>query len=146
MEQPRYRCETDVAQARNPLRSEAWCARSVGRVATQLPRLAPTVVPMNDPRGRHARPTRGKLTAATRETAPAGNVWLIVAELNTARCKWCNDDLEHCHESLVRHTAGDRHCVDPNCVVAAEAHHMVIACSDFGCRCAVGAPETAATA
>jgi hypothetical protein len=146
MEGPRYRCGTDAAKAHRFGRSAAWCERSVGRVATQLPRFAPTVVPMNDPRGRHARPRRGKLTAATRETAPAGNVSLIVAELNTTRCKWCNDDLEHCHDSLVRHAAGDKHCMDPQCVVAVEAHHMVIACSDFGCGCALSAPATAATA
>ena len=143
---PRYRCRTDAAYARNFVRWAARRERSVGRVVTQLPRFAPTVVPMNDPRGRHARPRRGKLTTATRETAPAGNVSVIVAELNVARCKWCNDDLEHCHDSLVRHTAGDRHCMDPRCVVPAEAHHMVIACSDFGCGCSLSAPETAATA
>ncbi len=101
---------------------------------------------MNDAKGRHARPSRGQLTTATRETAPAGNVSVIVAELNTARCKWCNDDLEHCHDSLVRHTSGGGHCVDPHCVVAVEAHHTVIACSEFGCRCALTTPDTVATA
>jgi hypothetical protein len=101
---------------------------------------------MNDPKGRHARPRRGTLTVAIRETAPAGNVSVIVAELNSARCKWCNDDLEHCHDSLVRHTAGDRHCMNPSCVVPAEAHHMVIACSEFGCACVASIPEAAATA
>jgi len=101
---------------------------------------------MNDPKGRHARPRRGKLTVAIRETAPAGNVSVIVAELNSARCKWCNDDLEHCHDSLVRHTVGDRHCIDPECAVPAEAHHLVIACSDFGCGCTATVSATGATA
>jgi len=64
-----------------------------------------------------------------------GNVAVISAELNSARCRWCNDDLEHCHDSLVRHTSGDRHCMDPLCVVPPEAHHMVIACTEFGCAC-----------
>ena len=98
---------------------------------------------MNDiaPAGR-----RPHLSVPARETAPAGNVSVIVAELSAVRCRWCNDDLEHCHDSLVRHTAGDRQCMDPQCEVPAEAHHMVIACSDFGCTCALSEPETAATA
>ncbi|HEY5200270.1 MAG TPA: hypothetical protein VIJ31_05110 [Acidothermaceae bacterium] len=101
---------------------------------------------MSDPKGRHARPRRGKLTVATRQTAPVGNVAVISAELNSARCRWCNDDLEHCHDSLVRHTSGDRHCMDPLCVVPPEAHHMVIACTEFGCACVASAPVAAAHA
>ena len=84
--------------------------------------------------------------ARTRETAPAGNVSVIVAELNSVRCRWCNDDLEHCHESLVLHTVGKPHCIEADCAVPAEAHHIVIACSDFGCGCARAMPDVAATA
>jgi hypothetical protein len=75
-----------------------------------------------------------------------GNVSVISAELNSTRCKWCNDDLEHCHDTLVRHTSGERHCMNPVCDVPPEAHHMVIACSEFGCACVATAPAAAATA
>ena len=84
--------------------------------------------------GRHA--LRRRPAAPNRETAPAGNVSVIVAELGSVRCRWCNDDIEHCHESLVIHAIGKPLCIDPDCVVANEAHHMVIACGDFGCGCA----------
>jgi hypothetical protein len=91
---------------------------------------------MKESSGRHARPRKGR-SVAMRETAPAGNVSVIVAELTSVRCRWCNDDLEHCHETLVRHTVGDTHCMDASCVVADEAHHMVVSCDDFGCSCAM---------
>jgi hypothetical protein len=100
-----------------------------------MSRAAPTVVVMNDKKsGRHA--MRRPAPARTRETAPAGNVSVIVAELSSVRCRWCNDDIEHCHESLVMHDSGDAQCIDASCSVPNEAHHMVIACGDFGCRCA----------
>ena len=99
---------------------------------------------MSDPKGRHARPRKGRLTVATRQTAPVGNVSVISAELNSARCKWCNDDLEHCHDSLVRHTSGEAHCMNPVCGVPREAHHMVIACTEFGCTCVASPPVAAA--
>jgi hypothetical protein len=73
-----------------------------------------------------------------------GNVSVISAELNSTRCKWCNDDLEHCHDSLVRHTSGERQCMNPVCVVPREAHHMVITCTEFGCSCVASAPVAAA--
>jgi hypothetical protein len=34
--------------------------------------------------------------------------------------------------------------MDPLCNVAPEAHHMVIACTEFGCACVASAPVTAA--
>jgi hypothetical protein len=114
--------------------------------------IAPTVVSMKESAGRHARTRRSDRTVAMRETAPAGNVSVIVAELTSVRCRWCNDDLEHCHETLVRHTVGDTHCLDATCAVPDEAHHMVASCNDFGCSCAMvvftmnsltGAAETA---
>jgi hypothetical protein len=94
---------------------------------------------MKESNGRHARRRRADLTVAMRETAPAGNVSVIVAELMVVRCRWCNDDLEHCHDSLVRHVTGDAHCMDGRCDIADEAHHMVISCADFGCGCALTA-------
>jgi hypothetical protein len=100
-----------------------------------MSRATPTVVVMNDKKlGRHA--MRRPPAAHSRETAPAGNVSVIVAELSSVRCRWCNDDIEHCHESLVMHASGDAQCIDAGCLVPNVAHHMVIACGDFGCGCA----------
>jgi hypothetical protein len=98
---------------------------------------------MNDtaPAGR-----RPQLSVPAHETAPAGNVSVIVAELSAVRCRWCNDDLEHCHDSLVMHAIGGSHCISPNCVVPDEAHHMVVSCDDVGCTCTLvttGVAETA---
>jgi len=79
-----------------------------------------------------------QLTAASRHhgAPPAGNSALIAAELVAARCRWCNDDLEHCHDSLVVHAIGEVHCMGANCTTSAELHHMVVDCADFGCTCA----------
>ncbi|MDQ1465198.1 MAG: hypothetical protein QOC73_2139 [Actinomycetota bacterium] len=98
---------------------------------------------MNDtaPAGR-----RPQLSVPARETAPAGNVSVIVAELSAVRCRWCNDDLEHCHDSLVMHAIGGSHCISASCVVPDVAHHMVVRCDDVGCTCTLvptGVAETA---
>jgi hypothetical protein len=100
---------------------------------------------MGDPKGRHARPRRGKPTVATRQTTPVDIVSVSAAALDSTSCKWCNDDLEHCHDSWVRHTSGDRHCMNPLCVIPPEAHHMAIACNEFGCACVASGPAAAAT-
>jgi hypothetical protein len=76
------------------------------------------------------------LPPPAREHRPAGNAALIAAELSVVRCRWCNDDLEHCHDSLVTHAAGDVHCMSADCTTPPELHHMVVACSEFGCGCA----------
>jgi len=34
--------------------------------------------------------------------------------------------------------------MDPLCLVSPEAHHMVIACVDFGCACVANGPVVAA--
>jgi hypothetical protein len=100
---------------------------------------------MNDKKsGRHA--MRRPPAARKHETAPAGNVSVIVAELNSVRCRWCTDDLEHCHESLVLHAAGTPQCMDAECAVPEEAHHIVVACGDFGCGCAYSLPDVAESA
>jgi hypothetical protein len=110
-----------------------------------MSRAAPTVVVMNDKKsGRHA--LRRPPATRKSETAPAGNVSVIVAELSSVRCRWCNDDIEHCHESLVLHASGDAQCIDAGCSVPTEAHHMLIACADFGCRCANTGSDTAKVA
>jgi hypothetical protein len=81
--------------------------------------------------------TRARLTGAARhDTPPAGNAALIAAELATTRCRWCNDDLEHCHESLVVHAVGEVHCMGAHCTTPPELHHLVVDCADFGCSCA----------
>ncbi len=106
---------------------------------------APTVVGMNETAHLADASRRSRLTAA-HETAPAGNVSVIVAELTAVRCRWCNDDLEHCHDSLVVHGNGDSHCMDATCESAAEAHHMIVRCDEFSCDCARVAAGMADTA
>jgi hypothetical protein len=82
--------------------------------------------------------------AGARERRPAGNAALIAAELSTVRCRWCNDDLEHCHETLVRHAIGDVHCMSPDCTTPPELHHMVADCGEIGCGCSDGAASSGA--
>jgi hypothetical protein len=79
-----------------------------------------------------------RLTAGSKrnDRPPAGNAVLITAELAIARCRWCNDDLEHCHDALVVHSIGEVHCMGVRCSTPPELHHMVADCSDFGCTCA----------
>jgi hypothetical protein len=84
--------------------------------------------------------------ASTHDTPPAGNAALIAAELTIVRCRWCNDDLEHCHESLVVHAVGEVHCMGPNCSIPPELHHMIVDCDDFGCTCAQTAAATSTVA
>jgi len=101
-------------------------------------------------RTKHAARQRHTLrpTAASRlhDGAPAGNSALIAAELVVMRCRWCNDDLEHCHDSLVVHAVGEVHCMGANCTTSAELHHMIVDCTDFGCTCAeTGSAESAAS-
>jgi hypothetical protein len=79
---------------------------------------------------------RAAVTAAARERPPAGNASVIAAELTAVRCRWCADDLEHCHDSLVVHAIGGTHCMDARCQAPTEAHHMVVGCDEFGCTCA----------
>jgi hypothetical protein len=86
---------------------------------------------------------RAQLASGRPDTPPAGNVAVIAAELSVVRCRWCNDDLEHCHDSLVVHAASEAHCMDPTCTAQPDAHHMLVSCSDFGCTCAVGDPAAA---
>jgi hypothetical protein len=106
----------------------------IGRVAKTLSPTAPTVGCMNTQHDLDG--SRRAVRATGHETPPAGNVSVIAAELTTARCRWCNDDLEHCHESLVVHAIGDTHCMDAGCRAPTEAHHMVVGCDEFGCTCA----------
>jgi hypothetical protein len=98
----------------------------------------PNVVFMND--AKHRRPS------GFDETAPAGNASVIAAELTLVRCRWCNDDLEHCHESLVVHASGGSHCIEAACEVPTEAHHTMLGCAEFGCACAVTTKGIAETA
>ena len=91
---------------------------------------------MNSPTGgsyvpRHAGPQ------FEREIAPAGNSWMIAAELTVVRCRWCNDEIEHCHDSLIVHQAGGAECMNALCIVPTEAHHMVVDCTDVGCACVI---------
>jgi hypothetical protein len=94
-----------------------------------------------------ARSRRAAFASPNQGSAPAGNVSVIAAELTVARCRWCNDDLEHCHDSFVTHATGERHCMDAGCQLHAEAHHLVVPCDDVGCTCAtafeMGAANTA---
>jgi hypothetical protein len=78
------------------------------------------------------------------ERRPAGNAALIAAELSVVRCRWCNDDLEHCHDTLVTHAIGDVHCMSPDCTTAPELHHMIVDCTEFGCGCADSAAPSKA--
>jgi len=80
---------------------------------------------------------------ASTDTRPAGNAALIAAELTATRCRWCNDELEHCHESLVVHAIGETECMGGACGTAPELHHLVIPCRDFGCACADAATARA---
>jgi hypothetical protein len=66
-----------------------------------------------------------------RSADPAGN--------EHATCRWCHDDLEHCHESLVVHERGDVHCMDDDCSTPPDLHHLVVRCSEFACGCAQSA-------
>jgi len=80
---------------------------------------------------------RARLIATSmHDTPPAGNAALIAAELMAARCRWCNDDLEHCHDALVVHSIGESHCMGARCSTPVELHHMIVSCDDFGCTCA----------
>jgi hypothetical protein len=88
----------------------------------------------------------GTLARPGRERRPAGNAALIAAELSVVRCRWCNDDLEHCHDSLVTHAAGDVHCMSPDCTTPPELHHMVVDCGEFGCGCADRAAQGSSVA
>jgi hypothetical protein len=90
------------------------------------------------------RDRRVQLTAAAHDRRPAGNAAIIAAELSVVRCRWCNDDLEHCHESLVVHAIGEAHCMGANCSTPRELHHMIVDCADFGCTCAETSASTAA--
>jgi hypothetical protein len=76
------------------------------------------------------------LARPARERRPAGNAALIAAELSVVRCRWCNDDLEHCHASLVTHASGDVHCMSAECTTPPELHHMIVDCGEFACGCA----------
>ena len=109
-----------------------------GRVCRDLRHDAPNVKSMND--AKHRRPS------GFDETAPAGNASVIAAELTLVRCRWCNDDLEHCHETLVIHVGGEASCIEATCEVPSEAHHTVMGCAEFGCGCATTAGSVAETA
>lgn len=111
----------------------------------ELSRRRPTFVHMTATTRRKARKImsstatrerRVQLAGAAPERRPAGNAAIIAAELSMVRCRWCNDDLEHCHESLVVHAVGESHCMGANCTTPAELHHMIVDCADFGCTCA----------
>jgi hypothetical protein len=58
-----------------------------------------------------------------------------VAHLDLAVCRYCTDELEHCHESTVVHVIGDVHCTAADCPTPIELHHLVLACADLGCDC-----------
>ncbi|MBX6372039.1 MAG: hypothetical protein IRZ02_07270 [Acidothermus sp.] len=51
-------------------------------------------------------------------------------------CRWCTDDLAHCHDPLVVHGTGTTECLSEACVVPAEAHDVTVCCAELGCPCA----------
>ena len=51
-------------------------------------------------------------------------------------CMDCDEDLEHCHGVVVRHSDGRCECVDdPGCAGAEPAHGWVVGCAEVGCPC-----------
>ncbi len=87
--------------------------------------------------------TKARAVDSTAGHAPSGNATVIAAELAIARCRWCNDDLEHCHDALVVHGLGEVHCMSPSCSTPAELHHLVVPCAELGCTCTAADDSTA---
>jgi hypothetical protein len=70
--------------------------------------------------------------ASTLTTSPVSDTLLL---LDISTCRWCTDDLEHCHDALVLHATGDSHCAGSDCTAAVEAHHLIVFCRDLACDC-----------
>jgi hypothetical protein len=49
-------------------------------------------------------------------------------------CTDCDEDLEHCHGTVVVHLDGSTECLEePECSLRAEAHHFVLVCTEQRC-------------
>lgn len=60
-------------------------------------------------------------------------------------CTHCDQGLDHCHGTLVVHTAAPSDCTDPDCVdFELVRHTLVLDCDevDGGCSCSVVSQET----
>ena len=54
-------------------------------------------------------------------------------------CRFCTEDLEHCHATSVEHADGSTECLgDEPCVVSHRLHAWTVDCTDLvgGCACA----------
>ncbi len=61
-------------------------------------------------------------------------------------CHACSDDVEHCHDVLVRHVDGSTECMDPCCRCPDAGHEFDLPCTalEHPCPCVPEeAPEPA---
>jgi hypothetical protein len=62
--------------------------------------------------------------------------------LTIEACAECDQDLEHCHGTVIVHFDGSGDCADdPGCRLAAEQHLFVVSCGEVKCHCGVLLPE-----
>ncbi|UYP19522.1 hypothetical protein OED52_02850 [Rhodococcus sp. Z13] len=59
-------------------------------------------------------------------------------------CSHCNQDIDHCHGTLVLHAVTPAQCTEPDCTdLDLVRHTLVLDCTeiDGGCSCTVVAQE-----
>ena len=61
------------------------------------------------------------------------------------RCRDCEQDLWHCHGTLVRHTDGTVECCDETCPDVHARHAFELSCADIAPSCCAGVAATSLT-
>ncbi|OBJ72375.1 hypothetical protein [Mycobacterium sp. 1274756.6] len=55
----------------------------------------------------------------------------------TNGCRYCHDDVDHCHGTVIDHPCRHSECTTDGCVDHhADRHVCTVECCDTGCRCA----------
>lgn len=57
------------------------------------------------------------------------------AAVAAARCRGCDEDLEHCHGTFVEHEDGGWECTAPQCAGPTVVHRWVVRCQELGVGC-----------
>jgi hypothetical protein len=55
----------------------------------------------------------------------------------TTGCRPCDQDWEHCHDTLIVHVDGRIECAEPSCRHGRFAHVFVVACTEITRGCCV---------
>lgn len=55
----------------------------------------------------------------------------------TTHCRLCENDLAHCHGTVILHPTARPECTEPDCETPEFVHAFTVDCTAVGCACDV---------